>query len=92
MKIFLAITFFMLLVPSFGAEFGQYQYSQYLGIQQQLQNQRNNALRRQRLYAQNPTRNIRYPDRNNPYPNIQRTNYRRLTPKQRYSMDYYRSL
>ena len=74
-------------------EFGQYRYSQYLGIQQQLQNQRVNAIRRQRMYYQNPTRNIRYPSMNNPYPNIQRGSYAaRLTPRQRYSAQYYRSL
>lgn len=75
------------------AQFGQYRYSQYLGIQQQLQNQRMNAIRKQRMYYQNPTRNIRYPSANNPYPNIQRGSYAaRLTPRQRYSAQYYRSL
>ena len=74
------------------AEFGQYRYSQYLGIQQQLQNQRINAIRKQRMHNQSPTRNIRYPSANNPYPNIQRTNYTRLTPRQRYSANYYRNL
>ena len=74
------------------AEFGEYKYSQYLGIQQQLQAQRANAIKRQKMYNQSPTRNIRYPSLNNPYPNIQRTNYARLTPKQRYSANYYRSL
>ena len=70
------------------AEFGQYRYSQYLGIQQQLQNQRINAIRRQRMYNQNPTRNIRYPSMGNPYPNIQRSNAG-LTARQRYSAQYY---
>lgn len=75
------------------AEFGQYRYSQYLGIQQQLQNQRANAIRRQRMYNQNPTRNIRYPSANNPYPNISNPSYAaRLTPRQRYSAQYYRNL
>ena len=70
------------------AEFGKYRYSQYLGIQQQLQNQRINAIRRQRIYNQNPTRNIRYPSIGNPYPNIERNNYT-LNPRQRYSSQYY---
>ena len=70
------------------AEFGKYRYSQYLGIQQQLQNQRINAIRRQRMYSQNPTRNIRYPSIGNPYPNIQRSNSG-LTARQRYSAQYY---
>ena len=75
------------------AEFGQYRYSQYLGIQQQLQNQRANAIRKQRAYYQNPTRNIQYPSMNNPYPNIQRSSYAaRITPRQRYSANYYNSL
>jgi len=74
------------------AEFGQYRYSKYLGIQQQLQAQRANALRKQRMYRQNPTRNIQYPTLNNPYPNIQRSNVQRLTPRQRYSANYYRTL
>ncbi|MBR5303317.1 MAG: hypothetical protein IKU37_00650 [Candidatus Gastranaerophilales bacterium] len=74
-------------------QFGQYRYSQYLGIQQQLQNQRTNAIRKQRMHYQDPTRNIRYPSMNNPYPNIQRGSYAaRLTPRQRYSAQYYRSL
>ena len=71
-------------------EFGQYRYSKYLGIQQQLQNQRANAIRRQRLYNQSPTRNIRYPSANNPYPNIQNASYAaRISPRQRYSAQYY---
>ena len=74
------------------AEFGKYRYSQYLGIQQQLQNQRANAIRRQRMYNQIPTRNIQYPSANNPYPNIQRSYAARLTPRQRYSARYYQSL
>jgi len=74
------------------AEFGQYRYTKYLGIQQQLQNQRANALRRQKMYRQYPTRNIQYPTMNNPYPNIQRSYSARLTPRQRYSPRYYQSL
>ncbi|MBQ4647133.1 MAG: hypothetical protein IJB79_07270 [Candidatus Gastranaerophilales bacterium] len=88
------LTFILFSQISFAseAEFGQYRYSQYLGIQQQLQNQRANAIRRQRMYNQNPTRNIQYPSMNNPYPNIQRSYAARITPRQRYSAQYYRSL
>ena len=91
---FIAIVFSLLLFQNVlaNAQFGEYRYSQYLGIQQQLQNQRANAIRRQRMYNQNPTRNIRYPSANNPYPNIQRSSYQRLTPQQRYSARYYQSL
>ena len=89
----LTIVLFCQTTKASEPEFGQYRYSQYLGIQQQLQNQRANAIRRQRMYYQNPTRNIRYPSMNNPYPNIQRGSYAaRLTPRQRYSAQYYRSL
>lgn len=84
---FLIAAFFQKALAS-DAEFGKYRYSQYLGIQQQLQNQRVNAIRRQRMYNQNPTRNIRYPSMNNPYPNIQRSNAG-LTARQRYSAQYY---
>ena len=93
--IILLLTFVLFQQISFAddAQFGQYRYSQYLGIQQQLQNQRMNAIRRQRMYYQNPTRNIRYPSANNPYPNIQRASYAaRITPRQRYSASYYNSL
>ena len=89
MKLFAIIFFVFLYLPCFGAEFGEYQYSKYLGIQQQLQNQRNNALRRQRLYNQNPVRNIQYPSANNSYPNIQRSYTARINPRQRYSSQYY---
>lgn len=69
------------------AKFGEYRYTQYLGLQQQLQNQRVNALRKQRIYNQNPTRNIRYPSANNPYPNIQK--YSAVPTQRRYSPQYY---
>ena len=87
--IILLILFYALPTFASDAEFGQYRYTKYLGIQQQLQNQRANALRRQRMYYQNPTRNIRYPSANNPYPNIQRSYAARITPRQRYSAQYY---
>ena len=90
----ISFVFFLLFFNSLEAisneEFGQYRYSKYLGIQQQLQNQRINAIRRQRMYNQSPTRNIRYPSANNPYPNIQRASYAaRISPRQRYSAQYY---
>jgi len=92
----IAITILMLLfsLPIYAndAQFGQYRYTQYLGLQQQLANQRANAIRRQRMYNQSPTRNIRYPNSNNPYPNIQRSYAARITPYQRYSPRYYQSL
>ena len=85
------VLFFSLKNFSFAdEEFGQYRYTKYLGIQQQLQNQRANAIKRQRMYNQSPTRNIRYPSANNPYPNIQRASYAaRINPRQRYSSQYY---
>lgn len=90
--IILTILIFEPIIQANEVEFGQYRYSQYLGIQQQLQNQRANAIRRQRMYYQNPTRNIRYPNAYNQYPNIQRSYAARLTPRQRYSAQYYRNL
>ncbi|MBQ8636007.1 hypothetical protein IJ425_07640 [bacterium] len=94
MRVAIILVFLLLSLPVFAldSEFGQYRYSQYLGIQQQLQNQRANALRRQRMYNQSPTRNIQYPSANNPYPNIQRSSAARISPRQRYSAQYYRSL
>lgn len=94
MRVAISILFFLLfqICIASEAEFGQYRYSKYLGIQQQMQNQRMNAIRRQRMYYQNPTRNIQYPTMNNPYPNIQRSYAARLTPRQRYSAGYYQRL
>lgn len=94
MRIAIIILFFLFCTPILAneVEFGQYRYSKYLGIQQQLQNQRMNAIRRQRMYNQSPTRNIRYPSMNNPYPNIQRSYAARITPRQRYSPRYYQGL
>lgn len=86
------MTFLFQIATAQEDTFGQYRYTKYLGIQQQLQNQRINALRYQRMHYQNPTRNIRYPSSNNPYPNIQRSYAAKLTPRQRYSASYYRSL
>ena len=91
MRIAIIILIFLYSIPTLAsdAEFGQYRYTQYLGIQQQLQNQRANAIRRQRMYNQSPTRNIQYPSANNPYPNIQRSYAARISPRQRYSSQYY---
>ena len=90
MKIkFLTLFFLFLCSFAFGSEFGEYQYSQYLGIQQQLQNQRARAMRMQRMRNISPTRNIQYPSRDNPYPNINRQRQMGLTPRQRYSSAYY---
>ena len=86
---FTAVILILMFSTSFAAEFGEYQYSQYLGIQQQLQNQRMRALRMQRMRNISPTRNIQYPSRDNPYPNINRSSQTRLTPRQRYSSAYY---
>ncbi len=85
----LAVFLFLLLASSLGAEFGEYQYSEYLGIQQQLQNQRARAIRMQRMRNISPTRNIQFPSRDNPYPNINRTRPYGLSAKERYSPEYY---
>ena len=66
------VLMFLCQIKIFGAEFGEYQYSEYLGIQQQLQNQRLMAQRRQIRYNKSPTRNIRYPNSYSKYPNIER--------------------
>ena len=87
MRITLSVIFllFFCLQEANCAEFGEYQYRQYLGLQQQLQNQRARAIRNQRRYNQSPTRNIRYPSAGNPYPNISRTYNPQVNAKQRYS-------
>ena len=84
------VLMFLCQTKIFGAEFGEYQYSKYLGIQQQLQNQRMLAIRRNMRYYKNPTKNIQYPSANNPYPNIQRNSYRSVSARERYSPNYYR--
>ena len=89
MKMLLSFLILFLNI-AYASEFGEYRYSQYLGLQQQLQNQRMMAIKKQRMYNQSPTRNIRYPSRNNPYPNIQRAQtYPALNSRQRYSAQYY---
>lgn len=71
------------------ADFGEYKYSKYLGLQQQIRNQQMANIRRQRLYNQNPVRNIRYPRYSTQYPNIERTKYSQYPNINRYSRQYY---
>ena len=85
-RIVLAI--FMLSLCANASQFGEYKYSKYLGIQQQLRTQQMAAARRQRLYNQNPTRNIRYQRYSGEYPNIEH-NYSRNLGVSRYSSQYY---
>ena len=87
-KIFLVIIVFLSSVV-FGAEFGQYQYSKYIGLQQQIKNRQIMAQQKRYRYNVSPTRNIRYPNSSNPYPNIQKTNSQQLNAYQRYSPSYY---
>jgi len=91
MKFFAGIIFLFLFVQNFAfcAEFAEYRYSKYLGMQQQLQARRAMAYRNQMRYNQSPTRNIRYPRTSNSYPNIERNTYRPLTRNERYSSTYY---
>lgn len=91
MRYFLII---LLLFVNFSSavEFGEYSFNKYVGINQQLQNQRASALRRQRQYNQIPTRNIKYPTSYNKYPNITRGQQYGLSARQRYSPRYYNSL
>lgn len=91
MRIIICIAIILSCVSAIAAEFGQYRYSQYLGLQQQLQNQRARAIMRQRKMQYNPTRNIQYPTSGNPYPNITRGSNRPISPRQRYSAGYYRT-
>lgn len=74
------IFLFLLFNPAFAsdAQFGRYNYSNYAAMNQQLQYQRANAIRRQRMYNQSPARNIVIPRGNaGYYPNIERKNYSR---------------
>ncbi|MBQ8847655.1 MAG: hypothetical protein IJ003_01775 [Candidatus Gastranaerophilales bacterium] len=89
MKFFIYVFAIFLFFQVFAAEFGEYRYSQYLGLQQQLQNQRARAVINQRRMQKIPTRNIQYPTRDNPYPNITRGYSRPINPRQRYSAGYY---
>lgn len=89
MKKIIATLIILLFQSSLCADFGEYRYTKYLGIQQQLQQRKMIALRQQRLRNQNPTRNIRYPSAGNPYPNIQRAPSPSYNARQRYSSQYY---
>ena len=87
---FVLFLFFILNEYSFAAEFGEYQYKEYLGVQQMLQNQRAMAQRRQMRYNTNPTRNIKYPNRYSQYPNIEtKQTHVPLSARQRYSPAYF---
>lgn len=88
MKIFLVLMA-LLFQFALGANFGEYRYSKYNAINAQLQARRTQALRQQQLKNVSATRNIRYPDSSNPYPNIQRSQNYPLTRNQRYSSAYY---
>ena len=84
---------FLILITSvaYGAhtpKFGEYRYTKYLGIQQQIRTQQMADARRQRLYNQNPLRNVRYSNYPGQYPNIERRYYGN-TRVNRYSPAYY---
>lgn len=90
------ILIILLLLPffmpcTFASQFGQYQYSKYYAINQQMQLRRAQAIRQQQL-KKAPTRNIQYPSSYNKYPNIQREYNYSLTKNQRYSSAYYNNL
>jgi len=95
----LLVVYSFTLSNSFGAEFGRYglyngDYRGY-ALQQTLKAQQNraNLVRQRHNYYSNPTRRIKYPTSNNPYPNIQRNNYQRNIPqRQRYSAKYYETM
>lgn len=83
------ILFLILLISPVNAyQMGEYRYSKYIGLQQQLQTQRMRAIRQQQL-RRTPTSNIKYPTSYNPYPNIQKGQNYPLTRSQRYSSAYY---
>ena len=70
----------LLFCASEASEFGQYRYSKYIGLNQQLQSNRlaQNRLmmrKRQMMYYENPTRNIRFPNMYSQYPNIENNRY-----------------
>jgi len=71
------------------SQFGEYNYSKYLGLQQQIQTQKMIAQRQKMRNRYVPASNVRYPNAYNKYPNIQKDSYY-LTGKQRYSMNYYK--
>ena len=86
------IVIFLITSFAYGASdvrFGEYRYTKYLGMQQQLRTQQMASARRQRLYGQNPTRNIRYSSYPGQYPNIERNGYHSYRNYDRYSPQYY---
>ena len=85
----LLITLLLLLPCSFAATFGEYNYSKYVGLNQQMQNMRANAAYQRAKYERAHRINIQYPTSSNPYPNIQRTPQNRISKAQRYSYSYY---
>ena len=92
MKQFLLI---LILISSYACassdnvRFGEYRYTKYLGMQQQIRTQQMASARRQRLYNQNPMRNIRYSSYPGQYPNIERNRYSDYRNTNRYSPQYY---
>lgn len=88
-KLFVLFVFLLFGFSFAKAEFGEYRYSKYMGIQQQMNNRRAAARLIEARRNSDPTRNIRYPNAYNQYPNIQRTNYNGINAYQRYSPAYY---
>lgn len=85
----LFVTFFSFFTTVSASEFGQYRYSRYVGLQQQIKAQQTMAQRRRYQNTVSPTKNIKYPTSTNPYPNIQRTTSQQMSAYQRYSPSYY---
>ena len=60
------------------SDFGQYRYSKYIGLSNQIYANRmaqNQMMRRTMMYYQNPTHNIRFPNKYSRYPNIEKNGY-----------------
>lgn len=91
LKIFLTV--FLLVCPfSFSAQFGQYQYTNYNAINQQLILRRNQARLQAMRQNNSPVKNIRYPNSYTRYPNIERNavNKRKSqSATSRFSSKYY---
>ncbi len=87
--LFFVIIFSFAEIIVSAAEFGQYRYSEYAGLQQQLKARQMMAQRQRYRYSVSPTKNIKYPTSTNPYPNIQKTTNRQMSAYQRYSPSYY---
>ena len=93
MRFFIAITFIFFLNFAQASDFGQYQFNRTAALQRQLQAQKIYKYRQEQIarYKQNPTRNIRYPNRYNQYPNITRNQVNNLNYSKRYSSQYYQN-